>query len=213
MPELAPILAGCGIAVATPALVASEDEARAAAARVGFPLALKIVSPDISHKTDVGGVALGLASSEAVVEAARAMRERARGLRPDARIEGFSLQPMVAPGKELLVGSVRDPQFGPLVVTGFGGIYVEVLRDTATRLAPVDEEEARAMLDELRLAPLLHGARGETPVDLVALAATIARFSSLCAGEEALAEIEINPLVASPAGAIAVDARAVLTPP
>jgi acetyltransferase len=210
MPELAAVLTARGIAVAAPVTVKTEDEAGVAAARMGFPLALKIVSPDITHKTDIGGVTLGLTSSAAVVEAAHTMRARARRERPAAHIEGFAIQPMVAPGKELLLGSVRDPQFGPLVVVGFGGIYVEVLHDTATRLAPVDESEARTMLDELRVAPLLHGVRGEPAVDLAAVVATIARFSRLCADEPALAELEINPLVASPSGAIALDARATL---
>lgn len=210
MPELAPILAARGIAVAAPVTAKTEDEAGTLAARVGFPVALKIVSPDISHKTEIGGVQLGLTSSAAVVEAARTMRERAQRERPAARLEGFSVQPMIAAGKELLLGSVRDPQFGPLVVAGFGGIYVEVLRDTATRLAPVDTSEARAMLDELRLAPLLRGARGEPPVDLPALAATIEQFSRLVADAPGLEELEINPLIASAAGVVAVDARATL---
>jgi hypothetical protein len=180
---------------------------------VGFPIALKLLSPDISHKTDVGGVRLGLGSAAAVEEAARAMQARAARARPDATIEGFAVQPMVAPGKELLLGSVRDPQFGPLVMVGFGGIYVEVLRDTAARLAPVDADEARAMLEELRLAPVLHGVRGEPPVDLRALAVTIARFSALAAGAPGLEELELNPLVAGASGAVAVDARATLEPP
>jgi acetyltransferase len=213
MAELAPVLAGCGIAVAAPVNVKSEDEAGVAAAHVGFPVALKIVSPEISHKTEVGGVRLGLASPAAVVEASRAMRERVRRERPDATVEGFLIQPMVAPGKELLLGSIRDPQFGPLVMVGFGGIYVEVLRDTAVRLAPVDGTEARAMLDELRLAPLLHGVRGEPPVDLPALTATIARFSRLVADAGDLDELEINPLIGSASGVVAVDARATLAAP
>ncbi len=208
--DLAPVLTACGIAVATPVGVKTAAEAGAAAARVGFPIALKLLSPDISHKTDVGGVRLGLGSVAAVEEAARAMQERAARARPDATIEGFAVQPMVAPGKELLLGSVRDPQFGPLVMVGFGGIYVEVLRDTAARLAPVDADEARAMLEELRLAPVLHGVRGEPPVDLRALAVTIARFSALAAGAPGLEELELNPLVAGASGAVAVDARATL---
>jgi succinyl-CoA synthetase beta subunit len=110
----------------------------------------------------------------------------------------------------MLLGSVRDPQFGPLVMVGFGGIYVEILRDTSARLAPIDASEGRAMLDELRLAPLLHGVRGNPAVDLVSLAATIARFSRLAADEPALTELEINPLIASSSGIIAVDARAAL---
>ena len=208
MLDLAPALAACGIALAAPVAVKTADEAGAAATRVGFPVALKIVSPDISHKTEVGGVRLGLTSAAAVVEAARTMSDRARRERPQAVSEGFSVQPMVPPGKELLLGSVRDPQFGPLVMVGFGGVYVEVFRDTAVRLAPVAPDEALAMLDDLRLAPLLHGVRGEPPVDLVALAATIARFSELAAATPGLEELELNPLVAGPAGVVTVDARA-----
>jgi acetyltransferase len=212
LPDLVPVLAACGIAVAAPVAVKSPEEAGAAAARVGFPVALKITSPDISHKTEVGGVRLGLASVAAVVEAARAMRERAARERPGAAIEGFAVQPMVTAGKELLLGSVRDPQFGPLVMVGFGGVYVELFRDTAVRLAPVAPDEALAMLETLRLAPLLHGVRGEPPVDLAALAATIARFSELAAGAPGLEELELNPLVAGASAVIAVDARATLAP-
>jgi acetate---CoA ligase (ADP-forming) len=210
MPELAPILAACGIRVAAPITVATEAEAGEAASHVGFPVALKIVSPDISHKTEIGGVRLGLTSSAEVAEAAGSMRERVRRERPEASITGFAIQPMVASGIEMLLGSVRDPQFGPLVMVGFGGIYVEILRDTSARLAPIDASEGRAMLDELHLAPLLYGVRGNPPVDLVSLAATIARFSRLAADESALTELEINPLIASASGVIAVDARATL---
>lgn len=213
MLELAPALAACGIALAAPVAVKTADEAGDAATRVGFPVALKIVSPDISHKTEVGGVRLNLTSADAVVEAARAMRERATRERPQAVVAGFAVQPMVPPGKELLLGSVRDPQFGPLVMVGFGGVYVEVFRDTAVRLAPVATGEALAMLDDLRLAPLLHGVRGEPPVDLAALAATIARFSELAAATPGLEELELNPLVAGSGGVVTVDARARLAPP
>ena len=174
------MLAACGIAVAAPVAVKDAEQAGAAAARVGFPVALKLVSPDISHKTEVGGVRLGLDSVAAVIEAAREMRARATRERPQAVLEGFAVQPMVPPGKELLLGSVRDGQFGPLVMVGFGGVYVEVFRDTAVRLTPVDGDEALSMLEGLRLAPLLHGVRGEPPVDLPALAAAVARFSTLC---------------------------------
>jgi acetyltransferase len=211
--ELAPVLVACGIAVATQVAVKTADEAGVAAARIGFPVALKIVSPDISHKTDVGGVRVGLGSAEIVVEAARAMHERATRERPEAALEGFVVQPMVAPGKELLLGAVRDPQFGPLVMVGFGGIYVEVLRDVATRLAPVDRDAALMMLEELRLAPVLHGVRGQPPVDLPALAATVARFSALVAQTAGLEEMELNPLVVGTSSVVAVDARATLTPP
>jgi acyl-CoA synthetase (NDP forming) len=139
------------------------------------------------------------------------MLERVRRERPGARIRGVLVQPMVPPGKELLLGMVRDPQFGPLVMVGFGGIYVEVLRDTATRLAPISPSEALRMLEELRMAPLLRGVRGEPPVDREAVARSISRFSLLAVELNELAELEVNPLVAGPAGVIAVDARARLS--
>jgi acyl-CoA synthetase (NDP forming) len=120
---------------------------------------------------------------------------------------------MAPPGKELLLGAVRDPQFGPLVVVGFGGIYVEVLRDTATRLAPVSPAEALRMLDELKMAPLLRGVRGEAPVDRAALAETISRFGQLVADCPDLLEVELNPLVTGATGVVAVDARATLARP
>jgi acyl-CoA synthetase (NDP forming) len=120
-------------------------------------VALKVISPDISHKTEVGGVRLGLRFASDVADAASEMLHRVRAARPEAAIEGLLVQPMVSSGKELLLGMVRDPQFGPLVMVGFGGIYVEVLEDTATRLTPVTAAEAAAMLDDLRMAPVLRG--------------------------------------------------------
>jgi hypothetical protein len=178
----------------------------------GYPVALKVASPDISHKTEVGGVTLDLRNAQAVREAAAAMCARVAARRPQARIEGVLVQPMVPAGAELLLGLVRDAQFGPLVMVGFGGIYVEVLGDTAARLGPVTADEASVMLDELKMAPVLCGVRGARPVERGALAETIARFSWLGADLPELAEIEINPLMAGPDGAVAVDARARLDP-
>jgi acetyltransferase len=206
--DLAPLLTAYGIAVLMPRLAATAAEAAGAAGAIDAPVALKIVSPDISHKTDVGGVALGLQSPDAVGRAATTMLSAVRARRPDAIIQGLLVQPMAPAGKELLLGAVRDPQFGPLVMVGFGGIYVEVLRDTATRLAPLSLEEAGRMLDELRMAPLLQGVRGEPPVDRVALTETIACFARLAADCAELAEVELNPLVATSTGVVAVDARA-----
>jgi acetyltransferase len=136
------------------------------------------------------------------------MLERVAAARPRARLEGVLVQAMAGGEEtELLLGMVRDPQFGPLVMVGFGGIYVEVLDDTAARLAPLDRAEARRMLDELRMAPALRGARGRPAVDLDALADTICRFAALAAAAPALADLEINPLLVGPAGARALDAR------
>jgi acetyltransferase len=208
--ELAPLLAAYGIPVAAAELAATPEAVRAAAARLGGPVALKIVSPDIAHKTDVGGVVLGLATPEAAETAAGELLRRVRAARPAAAIRGVLVQQTAPPGPELLLGVVRDPQFGALVVVGFGGIYVEVLRDTSMRLAPVGVEDARAMLDELRMAPVLRGVRGQAPVDRAALAETVVRFARLASDWPELTEIEVNPLIATPAGVTAVDARASL---
>lgn len=205
--ELAPLLEAYGLRVAAGRLAGTPEAAALAAQAIGLPVALKVVSPDITHKTDVGGVSLGLASVPAVTEATTAMLERVRRLRPDARLAGVLVQPMVAAGRELLLGAVRDAQFGPLIVVGFGGVYVEILKDTSARLAPITTDEASAMLDELRLAPLLGAVRGQPPVDRAAVADTISRFSLLVTDQSELAELEVNPLMVGPDGAVAVDAR------
>jgi acyl-CoA synthetase (NDP forming) len=211
MPELAPLLAAYRIPCVAARLARSADEAAASAEAIGFPVALKIVSPDITHKTEVGGVALDLGSRAAVQRAAGAMLGRVAATRPTAAIHGVLVQAMAAPGKEVLLGGVRDPQFGPLVMVGLGGIYVEVFADTAARLAPVAEAEALAMLDELKTASLLRGARGEAPVDLRTLAGIITRFAQLLVDLPELVEVEINPLMVGSGGALAVDARARLS--
>lgn len=208
MTELEPVLESYGIPCAAARPAATPTEAAIVAERLGFPVALKLRSPDITHKTEVGGVRLGLGSAGEVAEAATAMLESVRAARPEARLEGVLVQRMVPPGKELLLGMIRDPQFGPLVVVGFGGIYVEVLKDTAARLCPLAAREAQEMLGELRMAPLLKGVRGEPPVDLGALTETICRFAQLAADAADLAELEVNPLVAGSGGVMAVDARA-----
>ena len=208
MPELAPLLTAYGIPCITMRMVQNADDAASAAERIGFPVALKIVSPDITHKTEVGGVALGLRDRRAVAEAAAGILARVAIERPQAAISGLLVEAMGPAGKELLLGGVRDGQFGPLAVVGCGGIYVEIFGDTAARLAPVSAPEALTMLDELKVAPLLRGTRGEPAVDRPALAGIIGRFSQLLTDLPELAEIEINPLMVGPAGAVAVDARA-----
>jgi acetyltransferase len=189
-------------------LARTADDAVAIARSIGFPVAVKLASRTIVHKTEVGGVALMLRDHRGVREAAAAMLGRAARERPEALIQGFLVEAMAPAGKELLLGGVRDAQFGPLVMVGLGGIYVEVFADTAARLAPASPAEARVMLDELRMAPLLRGTRGEPPVDRDALAAIVGRFSQLLVDLPELAEIEINPLTVGASGAVAVDARA-----
>jgi acetyltransferase len=208
--ELAPLLRSYGIACAVGQAVTTPTEAAVVAKGLGFPVALKILSPDIIHKTEVGGVMLGLNSAEEVSRGTDTMLGRVRSACPTVNITGVLVQPMIPPGRELLLGMIRDPQFGPVVMVGFGGIYVEVLKDTVTRLAPLSHGEALEMLDELRMAPLLRGVRGEPPVNRSTLAETICRFAQLAMDVAELREIELNPLVASPSGVVAVDARGAL---
>jgi acetate---CoA ligase (ADP-forming) len=210
MLDLAPLLESYGIDVAPSGLATSPEAAAALAARLGFPVAIKIVSPDISHKSDVGGVRLGLASADEVATAVGDMLARVRASRPQAELRGVQVQRMARGGQELLLGVVRDPQFGSLVMVGMGGVYVEVLKDTALRLAPVGPDEALEMLDELRMAPVLRGVRGEPPVDREGLARVISCFARLAVNFPDLGEVELNPLVATPDGVVAVDARATL---
>jgi acetyltransferase len=206
--EGAPLLGAYGIEVVPARAARTPAEAAEAARALGPPVAIKILSPDISHKTDVGGVVLDLATPEAVAAAAEGMLSRIARERPRARLDGVLVQSMAGgDATELLLGMVRDPQFGPLVVVGFGGIFVEILGDTAMRLAPVEPAEARAMLAELRMAPALGGFRGRPAADLDTLADTVSRFSRLVSDVPELQELEINPLLAGPRGARALDVR------
>jgi acetyltransferase len=195
------VLACYGLHGPREALVATPDDAAAAAARLGGAVALKIVSPDIPHKTEAGVVRLGLCGDAAVREAALAILAAAKAYAPQAAIEGILVQEMVTGGQEMLLGLSRDVTFGPVLTLGFGGIHVEVLRDVTFRLPPLTVEEAHAALAELRLAPLLRGLRGAPAADLPALAEAIARFSWLAADlGDSLAEIDVNPLAVLPAG-------------
>jgi len=205
--EAKAVMALYGIPVVGDAVAQTADEAAAAAARVGFPVVLKGESPDILHKTEAGLVKLNLGSAEAVHEAAATMLEAVQGMQPRPRWSGLVVQPMLPTGIEIVVGARHDPQFGPLVVVGLGGVLVEVLRDTALALAPVSVAEAAQMLAGLKGAALLRGFRGAPAVDLERLAEIVARFSELAADcGDALVEMEINPLIAAEQRIVAVDA-------
>jgi len=217
LPEYAAreLLSAYGIPFAPVRRVRTADEAVAAAKEVGFPVVLKIVSPDISHKTDVGGVLLHLDDEIAVRDAVRKMAESVRLRAPSARVEGFEVEAEVRGGKEVLIGLQRDPGFGPIVVFGLGGIYVEVLRDVTFRLAPIRPLSARHMIESVKAFPLLKGVRGEPPSDIDALAEAIERVSQLSVQLPDVAEMDLNPLIVRGVGSgvVAVDARIVLGPP
>jgi acyl-CoA synthetase (NDP forming) len=173
------VLTAAGISVAIPEFAASADEAAGVATRLGFPVVLKVHSPEVTHKSEVGGVALNLRGEPEVRDAFERIRRDLAQRMPGARFEGVAVEPQARPGVELIAGISHSDRFGSLVVVGLGGIFVEVLHDTAMRLAPIDRREARAMLDELRGAPLLHGARGTRPVDVDAIADLVAEISAM----------------------------------
>ncbi len=206
------ILTAYGIRIPQSQLCATADEAVAAADAIGYPVVMKIASPDILHKTDVGGVRVGLESPTAVRDAFDLMVYRAQKYQPNAQIWGCLVQEMMRGGKEVITGMNRDPQFGPLVMFGLGGIYVEVLKDVSFRVAPFGPKEARQMIEEIRSFRLLKGVRGEPPADLEATVDVLLRLSQLVTDFPEIVEMDINPLMVfeQGRGAVGVDMRLIL---
>jgi acyl-CoA synthetase (NDP forming) len=201
-------LAAFGVPVVQDVVVQSVSEACAAADRLGYPLVLKLVSPDVPHKTEHGVIRLGLANAEAVAASFEHVMTRARAI-PGARIDGITLEPMLAGGVELLVGVTRDPVFGWMLTVGLGGIWTELMQDVAHHLLPVNEAGARDMLRSLKGFQLLDGYRGKPKADVDAAAKAIAALSAAALNADTrVREIEINPLLvlASGQGAVAIDA-------
>ena len=207
------LLTSHGVAVPKSLVVQGAGEAAAACARLRVPLALKVISPDILHKSDAGGVKVGLGNAAEVEDAIRTMMKRPEIAR--ARVDGFLLEEMAPAGQEVVIGGLRDPQFGPLVMVGLGGIFVEVLADVAFRICPITRVDAGEMLDELKGAALLHGARGRKPVSREAIIDALLKIGGegglLMTHADEIAEADINPLIVSESGAVAVDARFILS--
>jgi acyl-CoA synthetase (NDP forming) len=204
--EAKALFARAGLPVVDERRTTTAQAAAEAAAALGFPVVLKLDSPDIAHKTEVGGVRLDLGSVDAVREAFDAIVASARHHAPNARVDGVLVQRMARKGVELILGAKRDPQFGSMVLVGTGGVQAELWRDVALDLAPVTPERAEAMLRSLKGFPLLDGFRGAEKADVRAVSAAVAAFSSLVAAAgDRIAEAEINPLIAGPWGCLAVD--------
>jgi acyl-CoA synthetase (NDP forming) len=207
------ILACYGIATPKEILARNPEGASRAASQIEGPLAIKIVSPDIPHKTEAGGVRLGVSGPEEAHNAAEQILNSCLRYAPQARIDGISVQQMVPSGVEMVLGVKNDRQFGPLVAAGLGGIMVELLDDTAVRLAPVDDQSARRMLARLKGHALLTGFRGRPGVDIDQLADTICRLSELADDlKDVIDQIDVNPVIASSAGIVAADALIVCRP-
>jgi acetate---CoA ligase (ADP-forming) subunit beta len=204
------LLSARGIPVVPAHLARSPSEAMRLSKSLGLPVALKIVSPHIVHKTDVGGVRLHLASLAQVRKAYREILATVRSRLPEAVIDGISVQPMAKPGIEVVAGLTRDRTFGPVIMFGLGGIFVEVLNDVAFRVVPLQPKDARAMLREIRGFPLLQGSRGAQPADLGALEGVLLKLSALAEQHPEVREIDLNPVFAYPTGALVVDARVLL---
>ena len=204
------LLHDAGVRVTLSQLATSAKQAADIAADLGFPVVLKVVSPDIAHKSDSGGVALNLANAKAVRDGYKAIMERVAASEPNARIEGVAVQQMAAPGTEVIIGTTTDPQFGPVMMFGLGGIFVEVMKDVAFRIVPLEPRDAAQLVREVKAFPVLEGVRGQPGADLDALEAMILQVSEFASAHPEVQELDLNPVIARPDGAIAVDARVVL---
>ena len=211
--EAKQLLAEAGIPVVEARLAADREQAVAQAEELGYPVALKIVSTQITHKSDVGGVQLDLGSAEEVGAAYDSIIQAANEAVPDATIDGVSVQRMAEQGVEVITGMTVDPQFGPVLMFGLGGVLVEVLKDVAFRVVPITPRDARQMVRDIQGFAVLEGYRGQEPADLDALEALLLNLSQFIEAHPEVAELDLNPVFAYPKGAVAADARIVLATP
>ncbi len=191
-------------------MAGSKEEAVAQSSRMGFPVVLKIASPDISHKSDAGGVKINLKDGEAVAQAYEDIISSCKRQFPDAAIEGVAVQNMVKPGIEVIIGMTKDPQYGPVIMIGLGGVWVEVLKDVSFRIAPLTQSDAAKMIKEIKGYSLLQGYRGTPPADIAVLEDILMKISRYAVENPDIREIDLNPIFAYSDHAVAVDARVIL---
>jgi acyl-CoA synthetase (NDP forming) len=206
------LLEGTGIRVIGAKLAKSAKDAVARSKELGFPVVLKIASPDVVHKSDIGGVKVGLANSTQVSKAYKEIVAAVKQKQPDARIHGVSVQTMAKPGVEVIIGVSKDAQFGPVIMFGLGGILVEILKDVSFRIVPLTKRDAREMIRDIKGYPVLEGYRGQDPSDVGALEDMILKVSAFVEQNPEIKELDLNPVFAYNDGAVAVDARIVLEP-
>ena len=204
------LLKKAGIPVVEAKLARSKKEAISISNEMGFPVVLKISSSDVVHKSDSGGVKLGLTNATQVGKAYNEIVSSIKQAYPKAHIEGVSVQPMARPGVEVIVGMSKDAQFGPVLMFGLGGILVEVLKDVSFRIVPVTTRDARAMIREIKGYPVLEGYRGQKPASIPALEKLIVKVSQFVEKNPDIKELDLNPIFAYPDKAVAVDARIIL---
>jgi len=208
--EAKALLKQADINVVDTRLAASRDEAISISQELGFPVALKIASSDVVHKSDAGGVELGLDTVEEVGQAFDDIMAAIKKAYPQAKIQGVSVQKMARPGVEVIVGMSKDAQFGPVLMFGLGGILVEILKDVSFRIVPLVKRDAVEMIKEIKGYPLLEGYRGQEPVDVANLEDMILKVSDFVEKHPEIKELDLNPIFAYKDGAVAVDARVVL---
>lgn len=204
------LLKVAGIKTTEIKLASTRDEAISFSAELGFPVVLKIVSPDILHKTDAGGVKLNLKSGEEVGKAFDEIVDAAKKYDPKARIDGVSVQPMVRAATEVIIGMSKDPQFGPVLMFGLGGILVEVLKDVSFRIVPLTKRDAAEMIREIKGYPILEGYRGQEPANIDILEDLLLKVSEFVEKRPEIKELDINPIFAYKDDAVAIDARVIL---
>jgi acetate---CoA ligase (ADP-forming) subunit beta len=208
--EAKQVVREAGIMVTETRLADSQKEAVAISKEIGYPVVLKIASPDITHKSDAGGVKTGLKDAKEVKKAYEdIMASVAKNVRK-ARIQGVTVQPMARPGVEVIIGMFKDPQFGPVIMFGLGGIFVEVLKDVAFRLIPIEKRDAAEMIEEIKGKALLNGYRGQEPANKEALVDVMLKISAIAEKTPEIRELDLNPVFAYKDSAIAADARIVL---
>lgn len=208
--EAKQILSEAGIHCTDTRLAATKDEAVAISEELGYPVVLKISSVDITHKSDAGGVKVNLPDKAAVEAAYDEIMSSCTAQHPDADIEGIAVQGMAKAGTEVIIGMTKDPSFGPVLMFGLGGIFVEVLKDVAFRIVPLEKNDASEMISEIKGKKLLEGYRGEDPADIPFLEQILLKLSQLVDKTEGIAEIDMNPVFAYKQGAVVVDARIIL---
>ena len=204
------ILKQAGISVVETKLAKTQKEAVSISQKIGFPVALKIASPDVVHKTDSGGVKLSINSVAEVKKAYDEILKKVKRQYPHAVVHGVSVQKMIRPGTEVIVGTSKDPQFGPVIMFGLGGIFVELLKDVSFRVIPVEQRDAQEMIKEIKGYPLLQGYRGKEPANISVLVEIILKISKLIEENPQIKELELNPIFAYRNKAVAVDARIIL---
>jgi acyl-CoA synthetase (NDP forming) len=208
--EAKEVLKQAGISVVETRLATSKDEAVSISQELGFPVVLKIASSDVVHKSDAGGVKLGLETAEQVGKAYDEIMAAIKKAYPQAKIQGVSVQKMARPGVEVIVGMSKDAQFGPVLMFGLGGILVEILKDVSFRIVPLVKRDAAEMIRDIKGYPLLEGYRGQEPVDVANLENMILKVSDFVEKHPEIKELDLNPIFAYKDGAVAVDARIVL---